>query len=138
MRINNAVRTDRVASGKGVGRAGTAGAGFSLAESGQTREAAGTRAAQPIAGIDALLAVQGVDDATGRRARAVRRGHSLLDSLEELRVDLLVGAVSPAGLDRLVTLIDGFSAETGDPRIDRVIAEIDLRARVELAKHGRL
>lgn len=136
MRINNAVRTERVATGSGARRTAAAGGGFSLDGTGQTQEAVAPRAAQPLAGVDALLALQGVGDATSERSRAVKRGHSMLDTLEELRLDLLAGALSPAKLDRLIGLVNARTPASGDPRIDQVIAEIDLRARVELAKRG--
>jgi hypothetical protein len=98
-----------------------------------TTASGGTR---NIAGIDALLALQGVEDATERRKRAVRRGRSALDALDELKLGLLAGAPEPASLRRLQSAAADLAGESGDPRLDSVLAEIRLRADVELAKAG--
>lgn len=106
-------------------------------ESGQS----GARAAQtsaPLAagGIDALLALQAADDATTGRRKAIKRANLLLDALEEIRADLLAGRVSEGRLNRAVALLQQAKAQT-DPELDAVVADIELRVRVELAKLGR-
>ncbi|MCB1508640.1 MAG: flagellar assembly protein FliX, partial [Hyphomicrobiaceae bacterium] len=70
------------------------------------------------------------------RRRAIQRGHDLLDSLEGLRADLLAGRVSGERLQRILSLVRRQSG-SGDPKLDEVIADIELRAQVELAKLGR-
>jgi len=87
------------------------------------------------AGIDALLALQSVEDPTLKRKKQVRRATALLDTLEEIKADLLVGRVSEGRLDQLMALI-GQAREGGDPRLDALLDDIELRARVELAKRG--
>jgi hypothetical protein len=70
------------------------------------------------------------------RAKAARRGQSMLDALDELRDGFLSGSVSRASALRLQGLLD---AETGDfvePGLQQVLDEIALRAHVELAKLG--
>jgi hypothetical protein len=53
-----------------------------------------------------------------------------------MRADLLSGRLDPAALDRLVgVLAEG--RETASPQIDVLLDDIELRVRVELAKHGR-
>ena len=89
-----------------------------------------------IQGMDALLALQEVDALAERRSRATRRGHSLLDSLEAIRADLLAGQVSEDRLEQLARQVSN-SQESGDPQIDSVLEEIELRVKVELAKLGR-
>ena len=44
--------------------------------------------------VDSLLALQEVPDATARRREAKRRGESLLEQLDEIRLDLLSGTLS--------------------------------------------
>ena len=51
------------------------------------RATAGTR---NIGGIDALLALQGVEEPGERRRKAVKRGRSALDALDALKLGLLV------------------------------------------------
>ncbi|MDZ3836121.1 MAG: flagellar assembly protein FliX [Rhodospirillales bacterium] len=73
----------------------------------------------------------------GGRAEAVRHGTGLLDRLDELRLALLCGAVPPARLRAIADALAARSARLGEPRLDAVIAEIELRCAVELAKFHR-
>ena len=86
--------------------------------------------------VDALLALQEVPDSLARRARARRRGETLLDQLEQLRVDILSGVLPADRLARLAGLIAERRDEIDDPRLAGIIQEIELRAAVELAKLG--
>ncbi len=89
-----------------------------------------------IQGMDALLALQEVGEKPDRKSRAARRGHALLDGLELIRTDLLAGHVSEERLEGLAKEVS--ERETsGDPDIDSVLDEIELRVKVELAKLGR-
>jgi hypothetical protein len=113
----------------------TNGATFTVAsESAQAAAASG--AARNVSGIDALLVLQGVDDAGERRKRAVRKGRAALDALDELRLGLLSGMIEPASLRQLQALAGDLNGGTDDPRLDVVLAEIELRVGVELAKAG--
>lgn len=96
--------------------------------------AAGLRA---LGGIDALVALQGVEDVTERRRRAASRGRQALDVLEEVKLGLLGGTLDPALLGRLKILAADLKQESGDGRLDSVLAEIDLRVEVEIAKMSR-
>jgi hypothetical protein len=90
-----------------------------------------------IGGIDALMALQGLEDATERRKRAVRKGRSALDVLESLKVSLLSGDLDQSTLNRLRAISKDLSEPTGDSGLDGVLAEIDLRVQVEIAKLSR-
>ena len=96
----------------------------------------GLSAGSGIQSMDALLALQEIHDEPDRRSKATRRGHSLLDSLDAIRADLLAGQISE---ERLETLAHEVSKDgkSGDPEVDEVIDEIELRVKVELAKLGR-
>jgi len=89
-----------------------------------------------IQGMDALLALQEVDDRAERRSKAAKHGHTLLDTLESVRADLLAGHVSEDRLELLARQV-GKRPPSGDERIDSVLEEIELRVKVELAKLGR-
>jgi hypothetical protein len=113
----------------------TAGGTFTVAsEAAQTSVAAGS--VRTLTGIDTLLALQGVEDPTERRRRAVKRARAALDALDELKLGLLSGDPSPATLRRLQAHMADIAHETGDPRLDGVLSEIALRVGVELAKAG--
>jgi hypothetical protein len=87
-----------------------------------------------LSGVDALLALQGVASPAGERAKAVRRGRDMLDMLDEIRRGLLEGVVSESTLKQLAGLINVKREDFVDPGLSQVLDDIDLRARVELAK----
>jgi Class II flagellar assembly regulator len=113
----------------------TAGGTFKLASDG-AQAATASGAVRTVSGIDALLVLQGVEDATERRKRAVRKGRAALDALEELKLGVLSGTLEPESLRRLKVLGGEIQCDTGDPRLDGVLGEIRLRVEVELAKAG--
>lgn len=71
------------------------------------------------------------------RAQALRRGNDVLDRLEELRRALIAGFVAPARLKDLARTLQAERMACDDPRLEDLIAEIELRAEVELAKLAR-
>ena len=87
-----------------------------------------------VGGIDALIALQGVESVEERRKRAVRRGRSALDALDELKLGLLSGRLDQMTLARLKAAAAGLKDDSGDTQLDGVLAEIELRVEVELAK----
>jgi hypothetical protein len=87
--------------------------------------------------VDALLALQEVPDSLAGEARAQKHCEDLLDELERLRLGLLAGALPRAQLVRLNRLLAERREQTRDPRLAAIVAEIELRAAVELAKLER-
>jgi hypothetical protein len=87
-----------------------------------------------ISGIEALMALQGVEDPAERKRRSVTRGRHALDALEELKLGVLSGTLDPASLGRLKSAAEGLRDSSGDSNLDGVLAEIELRVEVELAK----
>ena len=61
---------------------------------------------------------------------------ALLDTLETIKADLLLGQVSEGRLNQLMVLVTQ-ARERNLPELDDVLDDIELRARVELAKFGR-
>lgn len=135
------IRIDQRAPVTGTGTSGSArrsgGASFSLpSQSGASaaRGGAGVAAAGP---LDMLLAVQAEEEPQERKRRQAKRGHDLLDGLDALKAALLAGRVAPAQLEQLKLSLASRREATDDPRLDEVLAHIELRAAVELAKLGR-
>jgi hypothetical protein len=91
---------------------------------------------QAMAGIDSILALQSVEGPLTARKKAVRRGASLLDLLDEIKTDLLIGRVSADSLDGMVAMLSEMR-ERSLPGLDSLLDDIELRVRVELAKFGR-
>jgi hypothetical protein len=87
--------------------------------------------------LDTLLAVQAYEEPAERKKRQAKRGHDLLDGLDTLKAALLSGRVSVAQLEQLKATLSSRRETTDDPRLDEVLAHIELRAAVELAKLGR-
>jgi hypothetical protein len=114
----------------------TAGGGTAFAPeaAGETKHAAPVASGAPIAAVDTLIALQEVPDALTGRARAARRGRDMLDLLDDVRDGLLEGRVSRATLARLLALVETKREDFVDPALKGVLDEIELRARVELAK----
>tara|TARA_R110002051_G_scaffold4139_4_gene22018 strand:- start:1393 stop:1818 length:426 start_codon:yes stop_codon:yes gene_type:complete len=110
--------------------------GFALPATGGAAPTAPTAAAgsvSGVAGVSALMALQGVEDVTERR-RAIRRGNGLLDRLEEVKLALLSGEADEHALERLARTLREERTPDGDPGLDGLLDQIDLRAAVELAK----
>jgi Class II flagellar assembly regulator len=114
---------------------GAAAARFSLGQVPAAGTAGKAAAAAPLATLDALLAVQGEGDPAERR-RSLRRGQDLLESLDRLKAALLAGRLGAGQLQALAGQL-GRAGSSGDPGLDDVVAQIELRAQVELAKLRR-
>lgn len=135
MRIDTPNRTTGVGRGNSAGRPGS-GADFVPAGSNAPARVAGNVPMQAAAGIDAILALQAVEGPLTGRKKAVRRGASLLDMLDDIKTDLLIGKVSADRLDQLATTLSEVR-ERSLPGLDALLDDIELRVRVELAKFGR-
>jgi len=115
----------------------TSSTGFALPDAASAPE---TRAAMPkaAANIDALLAMQGIEeDPVERRRRSVQRGKGVLDVLDDLKIRLLSGNFDAATVSRLRDAAANLKSTSGDPGLDAVLSEIELRVEVELAKTGQ-
>ncbi len=109
---------------------------FTVSEQDAPRDAAAARALRAVATVDALLALQGVEDAGERRKRAVAKGRRALEMLDTLKIGLLDGAVDRPPLSRLKVAAEGLTEGPLDAGLDAVLGEVDLRVAVELAKAG--
>jgi hypothetical protein len=110
------------------------GGGFTVADAEPQRSAASVASLRTVGGIDALVALQGVDDPTERRSRGLKRGRIALDALDALKLGLLSGTLDQSMLLRLKASAAELRDGTGDPGLDNVLAEIELRVAVEIAK----
>jgi class II flagellar assembly regulator FliX len=137
MRITSTRQASRLSGGKGVQRGASGGSTFRTEGARSAGTPRKTATSLAIGGVDALLALQSVGPNGGRRAKAVKRGHSMLDILEDLRLDLLAGNVSEPKLRKLLNLVqDKTDPGSEDHTLANLLDDIELRARVELAKRG--
>ena len=107
---------------------------FKLNEGEAARPSGSSVGLRSVGGIDALMALQGLEDPTERRKQAVRRGRVALDALEELKVGLLGGMLSQATLNKLKSAAGFLKGSSGHDGLDAVLGEIELRVEVEIAK----
>ena len=90
----------------------------------------------PVQSVDALLSIQEVDDATTGQSQAQARqwGMDVLDHLDRLRIGIISGTVARHDLERISALVERHRGQSSDPALMQILDEIELRARVELAK----
>jgi hypothetical protein len=117
-------------------RRAAASGSFSLGQSEPAAAPAAAVALRTLGGIDALIALQGIEEPGERRRRAVRHGRRALDALDELKLGLLAGTLDQSTLLRLKSVTADLQDGSGDDRLDAVLGEIELRVAVELAKAG--
>jgi hypothetical protein len=103
----------------------------------ETATSARGQAVNSTSGLETLIAVQAYEEPLERKKRQAKRGHDLLDGLDKLKAALLSGRVQISELETLKTTLSLRREMTDDPRLDDVLAHIELRAAVELAKLGR-
>ena len=93
--------------------------------------------AMPLAPVGSLVSIQEVGDAESGRSRGLSRGHDLLDGLEALRRNLVLGGLTESQIEQLKSLAAGARSSVNDPILAEILNEIEIRAAVELAKLGR-
>ena len=88
----------------------------------------------PIAALDSILMLQGMDDSTQGNSKALAHGEQLLDLLDSVRDGLLAGGIPRTTLNRLAAAVTRRHEAFADPKLQDVLDQIELRAHVELAK----
>ena len=110
---------------------------FSIGEPANDRGAMPLAGPAPLSNVGALLAVQQAESGLANNQGAVARGTRMLDLLDDLKVGILEGKVPGHKLDQLARAVKDATEESTDRRLTEILKQIDLRARVELAKLGR-
>ncbi|MBE88910.1 MAG: flagellar assembly protein FliX [Rhodospirillaceae bacterium] len=124
---------------KSTGKASkSSGERFSEALDQSAGSVAGVSGAAPSQAVDALLSIQEVDDAIdGNKRQGQRWGESILEKLEMLRIGLIGGVIPSGDLETITKMVEEGRGEVTDPGLNEILDEIELRARVELAKLRR-
>ena len=104
MKVDNLTSVGATAPKRSVKKNGAADGEFSKALAEEEVESSSVGTTRAPAPSDALLSLQEVPDAVARNARARRQGEDLLDRLDELRLALLTGRLSPARIEGFLTL----------------------------------
>lgn len=122
----------------GVSSAGAArrtnSSGFTVGNDNAPSQTSAATSAAALNSIDALLALQGVEDAVERRRRFAKRGVKALDMLDSLKLEILEGRMDVATLSRLESMLGELTERSGESRLDDTLDAIGVRVAVELAK----
>ena len=98
--------------------------------------APGITGSTAISVADAIFAAQTVNGEEEKqiRKKLCRRASTLLEKLEEIRDGLLDGHISKEKLIEISRMVKENKPVSQDPALQEILAEIELRVEVELAK----
>ena len=116
---------------------GSGGNGFAVSDAGESHGAI-VAGPGPIAALDSILLLQGMDDSTDGRAKGQAHGEQLLNLLDAVRDGLLAGGIPRSTLNKLAVAVTRRHDAFADPKLQDVLDQIELRAHVELAKLEQL
>lgn len=136
MKISRTRQIDSTPARRAARRDGPTTSAFQLDGAASDKPVAGIAQSSPVAAVDALLTLQAVPEAGDGRKRALKRASHMLDLLEDIRIGLLEGLIPRVKLQSLLRVVQLRREDVGDPRLNGVLDEVELRARVELAKFG--
>lgn len=138
MKVGGPGRAAAATGSKGGKTAQKSGAKFSVeSEAVDSTASGGVSSSSPISSIEALVALQGVDERLPRGNKgALAKGHDLLEKLESIRDGLLTGSLPADKLKQLQDTLSGYKVSDADPALKQIIKDIEVRAAVELAKFG--
>jgi hypothetical protein len=136
MEVNGPSKVDRTSGVRRGAKTASTGSSstFTVSSAPEEPHASMVAGPGPIAALDSILALQGLEDSTDGRSRGLKHGEQLLDMLDQVRDGLLAGGIPRATLNRLANAVSRRHEQFADPRLQSVLDEIELRAHVELAK----
>ena len=91
-----------------------------------------------LSGIGSILAAQELseDQNHGSNKQMIRFATDILDRLDEVQRDILLGNLSKDRLIKLAQQLRSKKRDVSDPALLQIIKDIELRAAVELAKYS--
>jgi hypothetical protein len=134
LEINGRSRVETAAVRRADRAARSESKGFAADETAEGKASSGLTGSGPLAAVQTILALQGIEDTTEQVRRGVSHGDELLRLLDEVRDGLLAGGIPRRTLSRMAHAIAKRRESFADEKLQTVLDEIELRARVELAK----
>jgi hypothetical protein len=107
---------------------------LSAAEASDVGHAGSVSDVAATAGINNLLALQEISEEDVHRRKLLQQGNNILDALEKLRRQILIGSVPRHTLIDIGRQLSVQKQAVSDPQLSALIEDIELRAAVELAK----
>ena len=136
IKVNDISKSNELSGNKSVKRAGNGPSFSSYLNETMKTKAEQIGGVSNIAVADAIFATQMVSDEEEReiRKKLVKRGNQLLEKLEDIRDGLLAGYISTDKLIEISRMIKEPQFASSDTKLQEIMAEIELRVEVELAK----
>ena len=136
MKVEGPSKTQKSGKTDKAKSAGKADGSFGAMVAGAASGPKAAGATQSIAKVDALLAVQGAEDATqGKARRRMReRADNILQKLDGLRMSILSGGLTVGQVIDIADVVASHREKITDPALSALLDEIDLRAQIEIAK----
>jgi len=134
MRVTQTRRSNATQATRSARSAGARDGQFQLPQGRATAPRAEISGPATVGSVDTIVALQAVEEPSDRRRKAVKTGDRILDLLDKVKIGVLSGQVSVTDLDALKTTIERQQSLESDPELNDILKQIDLRARVELAK----
>ena len=91
-------------------------------------------ASNRISSVDAVVALQEITGDNTDERGAKNRANLILDKLEDIRMGLLMGQIPKSNLDELSRILIVARENSIDANLLEIIEDIELRAKIELAK----
>jgi hypothetical protein len=88
----------------------------------------------PLTSVNSLLALQELPTSTDGKSKGVESAEGLIEHLEAIRHGLLLGHIPRDRLSRIINALAAEREKNLDPGLVQIINDIELRAKVELAK----
>ncbi len=135
MKVSDINANSEISSGK-VKRSSTGGDFASFLKPISNQQSAPVSGMTNVSSLDAIFATQMVDgiEEKERRKKMIKRGKTLLDKLDDIRSALLRGYIAKDELIEISRMVKEQKTMCEDKRLLDIIAEIELRVEVELAK----
>ena len=91
-------------------------------------------ASNRISSVDAVVALQEITGDNTDERGAKHRANLILDKLEDIRMGLLMGQIPKSNLEELSKILILARENSIDSNLSEIIEDIELRAKIELAK----
>lgn len=100
----------------------------------ETQASSAMSGTAPLTSVNSLLSLQELPTATEGKSKGVLRAEGLIEHLEAIRHGLLLGQISKKRLSDIVKTLEAQREKNMDPGLVQIVNDIELRAKVELAK----
>ena len=87
-----------------------------------------------ISSVDAVVGLQEITGDNTDERGAKNRANLILDKLEDIRMGLLMGQIPKSNLEELSKILILARENSIDSNLSEIIEDIELRAKIELAK----